>query len=68
MARTNIDLDETAVANVMARYGFSTKRDAVNFALAQAAVEPLSGADALALEGSGWDGDLETLRGTRRLS
>jgi len=68
MARTNIDLDETAVANVMARYGFSTKRDAVNFALAQAAVEPLSAADALALEGSGWDGDLDTLRGTRPLS
>jgi Arc/MetJ family transcription regulator len=33
MSRTNIDLDDKACRAVMARYGFATKREAVNFAL-----------------------------------
>lgn len=65
MARTNIDLDESAVKSVMRRYAFTTKRDAVNFALRAIANEPLDTAPALALEGSGWDADLDELRQTR---
>jgi len=58
MARTNIDLDEDACRAVMARYHLSTKRDAVNFALAAMAAEPLGLDDARRLRGSGWNGDL----------
>lgn len=65
MSRTNIDLDDTAVAAVMERYHFSTKRDAVNFALRQIADEPLSVDEARALRGSGWEGDLDTMRESR---
>lgn len=64
MARTNIDIDDRACAVVMRRYGLRTKRDAVNFALRELAVElPLD--RARALRGSGWEGDLEEMRGDR---
>jgi Arc/MetJ family transcription regulator len=65
MARTNIDLDDAACDAVMRRYDFSTKRDAVNFALRTIAAEPLGLADARRLRGSGWDGDLGELRESR---
>ena len=65
MSRTNIDIDEDACAAVMQRYGLTTKRDAVNFALRHVAGEPLTLRDARALRGSGWEGDLEQLRQTR---
>ncbi|OED35982.1 antitoxin [Chromatiales bacterium (ex Bugula neritina AB1)] len=62
MARTNIDIDEKACAEVMRRYQFETKREAVNFALKAIASEPLSLSDAKQLRGSGWDGDLDEMR------
>ena len=62
MSRTNIDLDDEACRSVMERYQIVTKRDAVNFALRTIAAEPLSLEDALALRGSGWDGDLDEMR------
>lgn len=62
MARTNIDIDEKACAEVMQRYQFSTKRDAVNFALQSLAGEPLNLDEARSLRGSGWDGDLAQMR------
>jgi Arc/MetJ family transcription regulator len=65
MARTNIDIDDEACEAVMQRYGLSTKRDAVNLALRQLAVEPLSLDEALATRGIGWEGDLAELRGDR---
>ena len=65
MARTNIDLDESAVEAVMRRFSFSTKREAVNYALRAVASEPLDVTRALALEGSGWRLDLDELRETR---
>lgn len=67
MARTNIDIDEEAVAAVMKRYRLRTKREAVNFALRTVAGEALSLEEARALEGSGWDGDLEEMRTSRVL-
>ena len=63
MARTNIDIDETACQQVMRRYGLTTKREAVNFVLTRIAEEPMSLQEALAMEGTGWDGDLDELRG-----
>ena len=65
MARTNIDIDEKACAAVMRRYQFSTKREAVNFALQALAAEPLSLDEAQSLRGSGWDGDLNEMRANR---
>jgi Arc/MetJ family transcription regulator len=65
MSRTNIDLDDSAVEVVMARYHLSTKRDAVNFALRTLAAEALTVEQARAMRGSGWDGDLDSLRETR---
>lgn len=65
MARTNIDIDEDACGAVMRRFGLATKREAVNYALRRLAVDPLSLDEALALQGSGWDGDLRELRRTR---
>lgn len=62
MARTNIDLDESAVETVMRRFAFKTKREAVNYALRAVAAEPLDRESALAMEGSGWDGDLDAMR------
>lgn len=65
MARTNIDIDIDACRVVMDRYHFSTKRDAVNFALRVLAAEPLDVAEARGLRGSGWDGDLDEMRTSR---
>ncbi len=65
MSRTNIDLDDSAVEIVMARFNFSTKREAVNFALRALAAEPLPLEQARSLRGSGWEGDLDTMRGSR---
>ena len=65
MARTNIDIDEKACAEVMRRYQLSTKRDAVNFALRTLAAEPLTVDEARSLRGSGREGDLDTLRKSR---
>ena len=65
MARTNLDLDDSAVEAVMARYHLTTKKDAVNFALRTLAAEPMPVERARAMRGSGWEGDLDDLRGTR---
>ena len=66
MARTNIDIDEKACAEVMRRYQFETKREAVNFALRTVAAEPLSLKDAKKLRGSGWGGNLEEMRSDKK--
>jgi Arc/MetJ family transcription regulator len=58
MARTNIDIDEDAVKRVMERYGFTTMKEAVNYALNRLAPRK----EILAMEGMGWDGDLEQMR------
>lgn len=67
MGRTNINIDDGAIAEVMARYSIDTKREAVNFALRVVAGESMSLDEARALRGSGWDGDLEDMRSGRSL-
>lgn len=62
MSRTNIDIDDELIASVMARYRLSTKREAVDFALRRLRIEPLSRAEVLAMEGTGWDADLDAIR------
>ena len=67
MGRTNIDIDDGVIAEVMARYSIGTKKEAVNFALRIVAGESMSLDEARALRGSGWDGDLEEMRSGRSL-
>lgn len=62
MARTNIDIDDQLVAEVMRRFSLKTKRDAVDFALRRAAGSTATSEGLLSLEGIGWDGDLDDLR------
>ena len=65
MARTNIDIDDSACEAVMRRYHLASKREAVNFALRALASEALDLEQARSLRGSGWDGDLDALRASR---
>ena len=63
MGRTNVEIDDELIARVMDRYGLTTKRAAVELALRRLDVEPLTREEALAMQGTGWDGDLDELRG-----
>lgn len=63
MARTNIDLDDELVTRAMRMYRLNSKREAVDLALRRLVGNPLSLDAALAMEGTGWDADLEELRG-----
>ena len=65
MARTNIDIDEEAVRRVMERYGFKTMKEAVNYALNRLVPRKATREEFLAMRGSGWDGDLEEMRGQK---
>ena len=67
IARTNVDIDEQLARRVMRRYGLSTKRAAIDLALRRLDLEPMTREEALAMRGSGWEGDLEELRGGYRL-
>ena len=65
MARTNIDIDEEACRRVMERFNLTTMKDAVNLALRTLAIEPMTLDEALAMEGTGWEGDLAAMRTKR---
>ena len=62
MGRTNIEIDEKVIQRVMRRYGFKTKREAVDYALRRLDVVPMTREEALAMEGTGWEGDLDEMR------
>ena len=70
MVRISVEIDEKACAEVMRRYHFKTKREAINFALRSMSGEPIPPDPAKAmtleeidaLQGIGWDGDLDTIR------
>lgn len=62
MSRTNIDLDDELTAEVMRRFGVTTKKAAVDLALRRLVGAPLSREFLLSLEGVGWGGDLDELR------
>ena len=63
MSRTNIELDDTLVEMAMHRYGLKTKREAVQLALERLVGGVMTKEQALAMRGSGWDGDLDEIRG-----
>lgn len=62
MARTNIDIDEELIQRVMDLHGYRTKREAVEGALRRMDVKPYTREQILALQGTGWDGDLDEMR------
>jgi Arc/MetJ family transcription regulator len=62
VARTNLDLDDDLVAEVMHRYTLPSKRAAVDYALRRLVGDAMGSDEALAMEGSGWDADLDDLR------
>jgi Arc/MetJ family transcription regulator len=62
MGRTNIEIDDELIERVMRRYRLPSKRAAVELALQRLAGEPMSREEALAMEGTGWPGDLDELR------
>jgi Arc/MetJ family transcription regulator len=65
VARTNIEIDDTLVHKAMRRYGLHTKRAAVDLALRRLVSDAMTKEEALAMEGSGWEGDLEQMRRNR---
>jgi Arc/MetJ family transcription regulator len=68
MGRTNIDIDEALVREVMRRHRLRTKREAVDLALRRLVGPPLTPAFLAGLRGVGWEGDLDEMRrdGTAR--
>ena len=62
MSRTNIELDDELIAEVMRRYGVRTKREAVDLALRRLVGLPLTREFLQRLKGVGWGSELEELR------
>jgi Arc/MetJ family transcription regulator len=62
MARTNIEIDDGLIEKAMRLYRLTTKREAVDLALRRLVDTPLSRDEALAMEGSGWDAELDEIR------
>lgn len=60
--RTNIEIDDRLVDRAMSLYRLPSKREAVDLALRRLVGEPMSREEALAMEGSGWAGDLAEIR------
>ncbi|MGH8942281.1 MAG: type II toxin-antitoxin system VapB family antitoxin [Acidimicrobiia bacterium] len=63
MSRTNIELDDTLIEMAKRRYGLKTKREVVQLALERLVGGVMTKEQALAMEASGWDGDLDEIRG-----
>jgi Arc/MetJ family transcription regulator len=63
MVRTNVVIDEKLIRRVMDIYQLRSKREAIDFALRYAARTDERREKALKLEGAGWPGDLNEIRG-----
>jgi Arc/MetJ family transcription regulator len=63
MTRTNIDIDDDLVTAAMQKYGLHTRKEAVHLALRRLVGTPLTEEFLQDLEGIGWDGDLDEMRG-----
>lgn len=62
MSRTNIDLDDRLVEEVMRRFNQPTKKAAVDFALRRVVTQDDPKELVRQLQGSGWAGDLPAMR------
>lgn len=76
MRRVTVDVDDDLVTEVMRRHGVMTRREAVDLALRKLAGDgrgvpvrqagvPLTKEFLLSLQGIGWDGDPDEIRGKR---
>lgn len=65
--RTNIEIDDRLVAEAMRLYRLRSKREAVDLALRRLVGDPMDREEALAMEGTGWAGDLAEMRAFERL-
>ena len=65
MSRTKFDIDDDLAAEVVRRFGLTTKRAAVDLALRRLVGLPLTREFLLGLDGIGWQGDLNDLRSER---
>jgi Arc/MetJ family transcription regulator len=61
VTRTNIEIDDLLIDRAMRIYRLNSKREAVDFALRKL-VGGMDRGEALAMEGSGWAGDLDEMR------
>lgn len=61
MSRINIDIDDELIARAMQLYRLPSKSEAVDLALRRLIGEPMNREEALAMEGSGWRGDLDEM-------
>jgi Arc/MetJ family transcription regulator len=62
VTRTNVDIDDELIGRAMRVYRLRSKREAVDLALRRLIGEPMNDEEALAMEGSGWAGDLNEIR------
>lgn len=68
MARTNIEIDDALIERAMRIYRLRSKREAVDYALRKLVGEPMSREEMLAMEGTGWEGDLDEIRPAEEVS
>ena len=61
MGRTNVVVDDELISRVMKTYRLPSKRAAIDFAL-RAVLGTAERRAMLALEGIGWEGDLDEMR------
>jgi Arc/MetJ family transcription regulator len=64
--RTNIEIDDELLAQVMKRSGAKTKREVVDASLRVALRLQKQGDTIRSLRGIGWEGDLEESRSSRK--
>ena len=64
--RTNIDIDDVLMADAMEATGAKTKREAVEKGLRQL-IRLKRQQGLLALEGIGWEGDLDEMRTSKHI-
>jgi len=62
MGRTNVVVDDELIEKAMRLYRLRTKRETIDFALRRLVGVRDPYAAALALEGAGWEGDLDEMR------
>ncbi len=64
-SRSPVLVDDHLLNRVMDRYRFPTRDAAVHFALRRAADPPMTREELLAMQGTGWEGDLDAMRRNR---
>ena len=67
MTRTNIDIDDALITEVMERFHRPTKKSAVDFALRRLLAQQSLVEIVDSLAGIGWEGDLDEIRDGNRI-